>query len=235
MFVIFISLLHKIRKMNTVEISYMSHVSLLKLVFYWNPVSGFCIENCMLCLWSCILVIYHPYLTQSSSWTLVDIWVIVYCVENINVDIRIYTFNFTIIYGVLQLPRCALAFMNNTGHICHFRTLCSVPLHWVLIVLGLFGISFLGTYTAWNFNIFSHCIRVYILTMYIEFFHQTHLLLVKLVCINFMFSYWSFLGGKYCKGDLLWYSTLFVLVASAAPVFRIEGWLKNGVAGSSSA
>ena len=192
MFFIFISLLHKILKMNTVEISHLCHVSSLKLVFYWNPVSGFYIENCMLHLWSCILVIYHPYLTQSPSWTLVGIWVVVHCVENINVDIWIYTFNFIIIYWVLQLSGRALAFINNTGLICHFRTLCSVPLHWVLIVLGLFGFSFLGTYTAWNSKIFSRCINVYIPTLYIEFYHQTHLLLVKLVCINFMLSCWEF-------------------------------------------
>ena len=48
----------------------------------------------------------------------------------------------------------ALAFMSNTGLICHFRTSCFVPLHWALIVLGLFGISFLGTCTPWNFKHF---------------------------------------------------------------------------------
>ena len=109
-------------------------VSSLKIVFSWNPVSGSYTENCMLHLWSCILVIYHPYLIQSPSFTLVGIWVIVHCVENINVDIWIYTFNFITIYWLLQLPgKC---FCSETCHSVMLFAERFVPLFFVLCSLG---------------------------------------------------------------------------------------------------
>lgn len=136
MFVLLVSLLHNLLKVNKLEMSYLSHVSSLKLVhvFFWNPVSGFHSENCTINLWSCILVSYHLYLTQSPSWTLAGIWVIAHCAENINVGIRIYTFNFIVIYWVLQLPRKPVC-----SEVCYPVTLLAdrfVPLFFVLFSLG---------------------------------------------------------------------------------------------------
>jgi hypothetical protein len=136
MFVHFMSLLHKILKMNRVEISHLSDVSSLKLVnvFVWNPVSGFHTENYVINLWSYVLVSYHLYLTQSPSWTLAGTWVTAYCAENMNVDIWIYTFNFIIIYWILQLP-----WKPVCSEICHPVILFAerfVPLFFVLFSLG---------------------------------------------------------------------------------------------------